>query len=267
MASEVQVNDLVTLVMGTASMLIMLVAIILFALLFQKKLIKKERAYREIEKLLQKQELQSAYVLIQGQDEERKRIASDVHDNLGSLLATIKIYSDLVVKNKSDEKVDNLNEQINHLIVNLIAEVRKIAHSLDSGTLTNFGLDAAIEQLCETITNSGKIIVDSIIDVHQLPKDGESALNIYRIVQELFTNTLKHAQATKIRFEITQLNDEISIIYEDNGIGFDVEVASHKSMGLQNIRSRVNRLHGELKIQSSANGSTFIIEIPMGHVN
>ena len=267
MDGEAQINDILTLVLGTLAMLLMAVAIIAMAFLFQRKLIRKERAYRDIEKLLQKQELQSAYVLIQGQDEERKRIASDVHDNLGSLLATIKIYSDLVVKNKVDEKEDNLNEQINRLIVNLIAEVRKIAHSLDSGTLTNFGLDAAIGQLCETITNSGKINVDSIIDVHQLPKDGESSLNIYRIVQELFTNTLKHAQATKIRFEITQLNDEITIIYEDNGIGFDVEAESHKSMGLQNIRSRVNRLHGELKIQSSANGSTFIIEIPMGHAN
>src|SRR5437879_2775916 len=248
MDGEAQINDILTLVLGTLAMLLMAVAIIAMAFLFQRKLIRKERAYRDIEKLLQKQELQSAYVLIQGQDEERKRIASDVHDNLGSLLATIKIYSDLVVKNKGDENVDNLNGQINRLIVILIAEVRKIAHSLDSGTLTNFGLDAAIGQLCETITNSGKINVDSIIDVHQLPKDGESSLNIYRIVQELFTNTLKHAQATKIRFEITQLNDEITIIYEDNGIGFDVEAASHKSMGLQNIRSRVNRLNGELKI-------------------
>jgi len=86
-------------------------------------------------------------------------------------------------------------------------------------------------------------------------------------VQELFTNTLKHAQATQIRFEITQLNDEITIIFEDNGVGFDVEAAAHKSMGLQNIRSRVSRLQGDLKIQSSPNGSTFIIEIPIGHAN
>src|SRR5947207_9771663 len=119
MAGEVQLNDLVTLVLGTASMLIMLVAIILFAFLFQKKLIKKERAYREIEKLLQKQELDSAYVLIQGQDEERKRIASDVHDNLGNLLATLKIYSDLVLKKPSEKETDKLNNEINSIIEKL----------------------------------------------------------------------------------------------------------------------------------------------------
>jgi signal transduction histidine kinase len=90
-------------------------------------------------------------------------------------------------------------------------------------------------------------------------------LDLYRIVQELFTNTLKHAQATQIRFEITQVDGEITIIHEDNGIGFDVENAYNKSMGLKNIQSRVNRLHGDLKIQSSPNGSTFIVEVPIAH--
>ncbi|HEY8934925.1 MAG TPA: ATP-binding protein [Cyclobacteriaceae bacterium] len=267
MVGEAQINDLVTLVLGTSAMLLMLVAIIAIAFLFQRKLIKKERAYRDIEKLLQKQELESAYVLIRGQDEERKRIASDVHDNLGNLLATLKIYSDLVLKKPSEAEVDRLNNEINHLIENLTTEVRKIAHSLDFSTLKNFGLTAAIEQLCEAITNSGKINVTSIIDVQRSPEDGDSLLNLYRIVQELFTNTLKHAQASQIRFEITQVNSEITIIHEDNGVGFDVEAAANKSMGLQNIQSRVNLMHGDMKIQSSPNGSAFIIEIPIPHGN
>jgi len=263
MVGEAQVNEVVTLVLGTSSMLVMLVAIILFALLFQKKLIAKERAYRDIEKLLQRQELQSAYALIQGQEAERKKIAADVHDNLGSLLATLKIYSDLVVR-KSESDVDRLNREINGLIETLTGEVRKIAHSLDSSTLRNFGLEASIRQLCEAVTNSGKINVTSVIDIHRPPEDSEMLLNIYRIVQELLTNTLKHAQATQVRFEITQVNGEITIIHEDNGVGFEVERATN-SMGLQNIRSRVSRLHGELKIQSSPKGSTFIIEMPFPH--
>ncbi|MDZ7650379.1 MAG: ATP-binding protein [Cytophagales bacterium] len=86
---------------------------------------------------------------------------------------------------------------------------------------------------------------------------------MYRIVQELFTNTLKHSEATLMRFEITQVNGDISLIHEDNGVGFNVEAQPSGSMGLQNIRSRIKRLNGELKIQSSSLGSTFIIEIPM----
>jgi len=111
MAGEVQVNDLVILVMGTASMLIMLAAIILFAFLFRRSLLKKSAPIATLRNFCKNKKLQSAYVLIQGQDEERKRIASDVHDNLGSLLATIKIYSDLAVKNKGDDETDNLNVQ------------------------------------------------------------------------------------------------------------------------------------------------------------
>jgi hypothetical protein len=267
MASEVSVNDLVTLVLGTASMLLMVVAIIGFAFFFQRKLINKERAYRDIEKLLQKQELQSAYSLIQGQDDERKRIASEVHDNLGSMLATAKIYSGLTLKEQSTDEVNRLNRELNELILKLTVEVRKISHSLYANTLKNFGLAAAIEQLCQAISNSSKINVVSIIDVNQTP-GGEPMLHIYRIVQELFTNTLKHAQATAVRFEITQINGgEITIIYEDDGIGFDVQAAHTSSMGLQNIRSRVQRLHGEIKIDSSSRGSTFIIEIPLPHDN
>lgn len=267
MAGETAVNDLMTLVLGTASMLIMLMAIILFVFLFQKKLMKKERAYREIEKLLQKQELLSAYALIQGQEKERKRVAADVHDNLSNLLATLKIYSDLVLMGPSAHEMNSLNYRINNLVERLSVEVRRIAHSLDSSTLRNFGLSAAVEQLCEAVTNSGKIKVTSIVDVKPSADDGETLLNMYRIVQELFTNTLKHAQATAIRFEITQVHDEITIIFEDNGIGFDVQAASKKSMGLHNIRSRVESLHGELRIESSSAGSTFIIEIPLAHGN
>jgi two-component system NarL family sensor kinase len=261
MAGEVQANDLITLVLGTSAMLIMLVAIIAFAFLFQRKLIKKEREYREIEKLLQKQELLSAYSLIQGQDEERKRIAADIHDNIGSILATIKIYSDLAIREQDTLEAGRLNSKINELIGILTMEVRKIAHSLDTSTLNNFGLPAAITQLCEAIGNSGKINVTHIIDISKA-MEGDISLHVYRIVQELFTNTLKHSQANAVRFEITQVNGEVTIIHEDNGVGFDVDAVPSSTMGLQNIRSRLSRLNGEITIKSSPQGSTFIIEIP-----
>jgi len=266
MAGEIQINDLVSLVLGTSGMLVMLMAIIAFAFLFQRKLIKKERAYREIEKLLQKQELKSAYAIIEGQEDERRRIASDIHDNMGSMLATLKIYSDLIVGQPQDIEMKRLNTKINEIAETLTDEVRKISHSLDASTLKNFGLQAAIEQLCEAIRDSGKVQVVSFIDLNN-QVDGETSLHIYRIVQELFTNTLKHANASSVRSEITQTKDYLSIIHQDNGIGFDTAAPQSDSMGLQNIRSRVGKLNGEFKIQSSSDGSTFIIEIPLKHGN
>ena len=255
-------NETFTLITGTLFMVIMTFVVVVFAYLIQKKLIRKERAYREIELLLQKQELKSAYSLIDVQEQERKRIASEVHDNIGSLLATLKIYSDLVIEREQDSEIKHLNRKINGIIETVIEEIRKIAHSLDSDALRNFGLPAALKQLCEAISNSGKLEVKSFIDLHY-PMEGEISLHLYRIIQELFTNTLKHAQAMKIRFEITQVNGDISIIHQDDGHGFDPQAPA--GMGLTNIRSRIQRFNGEMKVQSSTSGTTFIIEIPLNN--
>jgi len=128
-------------------------------------------------------------------------------------------------------------------------------------------LEAAIGQLCETITNSGKIKVDSIIDIQQALKDGESLLNIYRIVQELFTNTLKHAQATQIRLKLPSSMTRSPSFLKTMVSALMWRQPLINRWGYKTFGSRVSRLQGDLKIQSSPNGSTFIIEIPIGHAN
>jgi len=260
MGTETELKDLVTLVLGTSAMLIMVIAIIMIGFLVQRKLIRKERAYRDIEKLLQKQELNSAYALIEGQELERKRIAKDIHDNVGNLMATLKIYSDLVVARDQDSELRRLNEKINEITDAATMEVRKVSHALDSGIVQNFGLKVALEQLAEAVRNTGKVEVTSQYDI-SYPIDSDTSLNIYRIIQELTTNSLKHAHASQLRIEVTQLDREISIIFEDNGVGFTVE-SKKDGMGIQNIRSRVNYLRGDYKLQSSPKGTTFILEIP-----
>jgi two-component system NarL family sensor kinase len=259
-------NDVLILVLGTSALLVMITFVISFAFFFQRRLIKKQKEFSQIEAMLKKQELASTYALIRGQDEERKRIASDIHDNIGSMLATLKIYSDLIVTRQHDHELMHLNQKINLLIDHLILDIRKISHSLDTGTLTDFGLRKAVEQLCETIHNSKKVELKCIVDLES-PIGADTSLHLYRVIQELFTNTLKHAGASQIRFEITEVTGEISIIYEDNGIGFDTTAQNTTSMGLRNIRSRIMKLGGEFSVQSSPLGSTFIIEIPFQNAN
>ncbi len=229
-------------------------------------MLRKKKAFEEIEKLFKNQELQSAYMVIQGQDEERRKIAADVHDNLGSMIATLKMHNDNIARYTSVDDIHRANQLGRSILDSLGSDVRKIVNSLDSSSLRDFGLSSALNQLCETITNTQKVKLTSVVDISK-PISAEDSFHLYRITQELFTNTLKHAQATEVRFEITQINNELSIIYEDNGVGFDPILKSGKSMGMQNIQSRVSRLQGELKIQSSSNGSTFIIEIPSPHGN
>lgn len=259
MVNAIGLSDPGYLVLGTLSMLLMMFSIIAFALMFQRKLARKAREYREIEMLMQQQELRSAYFVIQGQEQERKRIAAELHDNLGSLLATLKIYSDLAAGKTEISEVRRLNDKISRISSTLGDEVRKLSHELDLKTLSGFGLGVAVKHLCEAITDSGKIRISSFIDISK-PIDEEVSLHIYRIIQELFTNTLKHASASHVRIEITQMGQAISVIYEDDGQGFDVNTFK-TGMGIQNIRSRVSRIEGELTIDSSSKGSTFILEL------
>ncbi len=248
------------LVLGTSSMVLMMMAIIGFIYLYSRKLSAKAREFKEIEQLMQKQELRLAHFLIEGQEQERKRIAAELHDNIGGLLATLKIYSDLVLTKSDLDEVTRLNEKINSISSTLSAEVRQLSHELDLRTLSGFGLKVALEQLCEAINGSGKLKVSSFIDMHK-PFHDDISLHLYRIVQELFTNTLKHALATTVRLEVSQIENDLVMIFEDNGRGFDTAAGGKTGVGLQNIRSRANRIAGKLTIDSSANGSTFILEV------
>jgi two-component system NarL family sensor kinase len=209
---------------------------------------------------MQKQELTSVYALIEGQEHERKRIAGELHDNIGSLLATLKIYSDLALEKTEISEMQRLNGKINIISENLSQEVRKLSHELDLRTLSGFGFKVAVVQLCEAITGSGKLEVVSVIDMQRSINENIS-LNLYRIIQELFTNTLKHSMATKARIEIALIENDITLIYEDNGKGFDVDNISPDSMGIKNINSRVNLINGKLTFDSSSRGTPFIIEL------
>ncbi|MCZ4245109.1 sensor histidine kinase [Pedobacter punctiformis] len=253
-------SDLIYLILGTGSMVLMMTAIILFVYVYQRKLAVKAKAYQEIEKLMQKQEVQSVYSLIEGQEQERKRIAAELHDNVGGLLATLKMYSDLTMAKDDFNEVKRLNRKINLLTENLGEEVRKLSHKLDLRTLSSFGLKVAVQQLCEAIVESGKINVVTVIDLAS-PIAENISLQLYRIIQELFTNTLKHAMATEVRLEITLIDKEITLIYEDNGKGFEINSEGSTGMGISNIHSRVSYIHGKLTFDSNSKGTTYILEL------
>lgn len=251
-------NDEIILILGTLGMLLLAFAIVFFIYLYQRKLIKKQLENQEIIDLLQKQEMKTAYALLEGQDKERKRIAAELHDNLGSILVTLNMYAD-TLQTKSAKEVPALAKKISEVAQLANEETRKISHNLDSGLLKHFGLEAAIKQLIEAVSTARKIQFKLSIQIDSVSSD--IGLEIYRIIQELINNTLKHANCTKVHLELSQVEHSLSIIYEDNGVGFrKSEIVA--GMGLKSIENRVNKLNGELTIDSSpGKGSTFIIEI------
>jgi len=253
-------QEIFNAVIASALLMIMLVTIILFA---TAKYFRKQQAYQEIENLLRKQELQSAYATIEGRESERKRIAEDLHDSMGSILHSLRIYSDLIMENSPNEETQRLAGKLSELTEQTANETRRISHELGASTLKHMGLQEPIQQLCQAIRDSQKVEVISTVSV-QSSLANELTLNIYRVVQELLTNTLKHAKATKIRLELAEIaNDYLSLIFEDNGQGFDA--ASVKAgMGLQNLRARVERFQGTITFDSNpTHGTTVIIEIPL----
>ena len=224
-----------------------------FAFLFQRKLIKKEMAFREIEKMLKKQELDSAYNILSVQESERKRIAQEIHDNLGSMLAVVRMQA----------HTSGANPTVMKLIDQTIDETRRISHQLDTLALSHFGLGTAIQQLAESVQASRDIRVALELNL-QTAIEQDKALPLYRIVQELFSNSLKHAAASHIRIEINAFaKDSVNLIFEDNGRGFDPGT-KRAGMGLQNIQQRVDHLRGRLDLDTRpGSGTTVVIEIPL----
>lgn len=231
-----------------------LIVLVLF-LFYNRQQLKKQN-------LLQK-ELTGA--VVKGQDEERKRIAKDLHDGLGTLLSTARINVNTLedkipVGNENKKLFDNALQ----IIDKLNSEVRYIAQNLMPETLNEFGLVAAVEELIDAINRTGKLKIT--FKHYELSNELEKQLetNLYRIIQEIVNNTIKHSKATQLSMELVQHEDSMVLLTEDNGIGFNSENKSQTGMGIKNIQARLNLFNGALHIDSHSNkGTITTIEIPL----
>ena len=257
------VNDIFILIAGTSSLLIMAVALLAFIWLFQKKIIKKEKAFREIEKLLKDQEIRSTYAVIDGQEKERKRIAEDLHDNMGSILAVAKLFAYNVIEAGDPQTQAGAAEKVLQIIERAVDENRRIAYDLDAVSLKHFGLTRAVAQLCEALNDSHRMEVRSFIDI-KIAIENDLSFNVYRIIQELFNNALKHSDASWVSIHMETINNHyLSLIFEDNGRGF-TQRERKEGMGLKNIRARVIKFNGRIDIDGNpGKGTTIVVEIPL----
>ncbi len=248
---------------GTFIMLLMAFSVVFFIYLYQKKIIQKNIKYREVESLLQKQELETAYQILEAKDKERKSIAEELHDNLGNILVSLNMYLDTLDDQLTEEKQIKKLERIKEIANKATEETRSLSHRLDAVSLKHFGLGVAIEDLAQTIEQTNSISVNRSILINETNINSEIALNLYRILQELVNNTLKYASASKISIELNQIKaDYISFMYMDNGIGFDVD-KTKGGMGISNIYSRADKINSEINFNSGSKGTSVNIEIPL----
>lgn len=236
-------------------------ALILFIYQYQQRITHQEK---ELKKFLKSEELKSAYALLEGQDKERNRIAHDLHDRMGGQLSSVKIYLDLLNNTSLSPEQEQLLSKLHQATEYSIEEVRAIAHNLSHSSLTMYGLPKAVDYLCKAINDSKQINASVFTSINrEIPKS--IAKELYHIIQELITNTLRHAEATKVRIDLTSLEEEVNLIYHDDGKGFK-EMTHQEGIGLNGIRLRVEKHNGIFTIESGTGiGSTFIIEIPLHH--
>lgn len=202
----------------------------------------------EINELLNQQETASYAAMLEGQDQERLRIARELHDRLGSTLATIKL-------GLQNEDLPQAQQQVT-LVNTAISEVRTIAHDLSGGNIEQYGLAAALNELKNTLDRSGKITLNLFMEAINI--QASLHVTIYRIVQELVSNTLKHAEATEITLQLSTVDEQLNLIYEDNGKGFDL-THYQPGMGITNIRHRIEKWNGSLELDAQPNRGTIVI--------
>lgn len=203
--------------------------------------------------------------IIETEEKERKRFSEDLHDELGSLLSTIKIYINTIHKEDVEaKKKDELVNFTNELIDQAIQNTKIIANNLSPNVIKKFGLVSAISSFCEKINVSTGIDITFNADdyTHQLTEDEE--ISIYRITSELINNTVKHANASSIKIRIKSIDSLLVITYADNGNGFDFDdtlLNNMKGLGLQNIVTRINSLNGAFNILKQPKGFAIDIEL------
>jgi len=241
------------------------VLILIFIIAFLRQRTRKNRIIdqQRIHQLEEEKKLLAASSIMEGQEEERKRIAKELHDGLGVLLSSAKLHF-TTVRNKSPEN-KQLVDKAASLLEKASKDVRRISHNMMPGLLTKYGLIEAVESLIEEINGISGINARVATKGETTRINENKEIMIYRIVQEMVNNTLKHADAKNIRLEVNQTSNNISMKYTDDGKGFDTETKiKSKSMGLNSISSRVHFMGGKLEIQSNPGaGVKFSFEIPL----
>lgn len=207
--------------------------------------------------------IQSMHSMIQGQEAERERVAKDLHDSLGGLLSTVKLHFDAI--QSQDTRIGRLQEykRAYTLLDEACKEVRQISNNLQPGALHKLGLVPAINDLVNRVRTPDAPVIDFRHYNVNGSLDSRVSLNVFRIVQELLNNALKHSDASEISIVLSQSNNLLNIVVQDNGKGYEPG-AIKMGMGTENIASRVNYLKGDLSIHSViGEGTTTQIEIPI----
>lgn len=243
--------------------------IILFTVIFflYYLIMRSKRNMHELRELVKDKELKALDAMLEGQQEERKRLATELHDTIGSMLSATK-YSFKAMEKSMEKMIEENRGQyhkINSMLDETMDSVRRISHDMAAGIFTEKGMEGALRDLCQTFEQPGNLHIQLNVYGFEQRIEYNAEINLYRIIQELLTNIIKHANAREVTIQLIRSSETINLTVEDDGRGFNqAEEKKKKGMGLSNIDLRVKKLSGHWNIDSGkGKGTTVIIDIPI----
>ncbi len=231
----------------------------------QKRIIAEKDKVLQLEQILmleQQQQVVSLQSMVNGQEMERSRIAKDLHDGLGGLFSTVKMHFSALQHENEQLKENSLFSKSYELVDTAAKEVRRIAHNMMPEVLIKLGLLQAVQEFCNSISASRQVQVTLLEYGMDKRLNASTEVMLYRIIQELLNNIIKHARATEAIIQFNKMGDRLTITVEDNGAGFDAAPSeADVHAGLSSVKSRVTYLNGQLSIDSERGiGTTILME-------
>lgn len=246
--------------------LIILVTVILFIYYARRKMFAKEIEIINLKLKTKKSQVNS---MIEVQEAERARISRDMHDAISSNLVAINLNLQQLKRLSSDQATLDICNTTLQACTSTIENARRIAHNLMPVELEHVGLLASIKKLCEKFNNEGSLQINLLHDLSNKQIEQikpEYQIHIYRIIQELITNSIKHGRATQIDLKLVNISPKIvEFFYTDNGVGTDSNIEEmQEGHGVQNIISRAAIIGGETKFNSQPqNGFSFTLAVAL----
>ena len=261
MAELSQSEVIYFIVIGSLGMLSLTVGIAVFIAVYQKRMLQEQEKRRKIEIEYQQKMIQSQ---IESQEKERKRIAADLHDSIGSLLWAAKL--NIAFLGRSVQLNDDLKESYSEtmdILDQSIESVKRISWELTPEAFRHSGLSSSIKELCTRLNGKGQALVWKEEGDVVFWRNGR-ALMVFRIIQELVNNAVKHAHANTIWVEVNWKKDALIISVTDDGVGFALDDKIKNGVGWWNITHRADKINAEIKISDSLQkGSSIKVNVPL----
>ena len=252
-------------VVGIAAMLLLIISFLLAFNISQRK---KFQYRQEVQHLHEQQQNQLIEAAVRSEETERHRISEELHDEVGALLSATKLYLGYINAEMLPKTEADVYQKTKALLDDSIEKVRTISHNLHSAILKELGLNEAIKSFMQKIGQAANLHTSTQLDDEYARYNADNDISIYRIMQELCNNILKHAKPSLIEVKSTVENNLLSITISHNGNGlsqqeFETLRYQKNGLGLKNIQNRIILLKGKITFESAPQNNFILLQIPV----